>query len=271
MFYTVYRTTNLVNGSKYYGCHKTDNPNDDYLGSGKWLLRAIAKYGRENFVKEILAIFDNPQQAFDLEREIIDRELGLPGCYNLKRGGEGGYDFINASGKSGAVQGGRAARKKIDNRKKIDPEFCARMEEVSRKNLLNFQKSERGRVVSRINLKKATEAAATKWKEGRGEETRRSLSESQLGEKNSQFGSRWIHKGSEILKVRKGEISGYLEQGWKLGTKLKIKKEKKLRLIFCKNCKNLFAAPCSESMFCSKRCNAVFYHKIGNLKAPFLW
>jgi hypothetical protein len=45
VFHTVYRTTNLVNGKFYIGVHKTDDPNDGYLGSGKLIGRAFQKYG----------------------------------------------------------------------------------------------------------------------------------------------------------------------------------------------------------------------------------
>ena len=51
MFYTVYKTTNLVNNKIYIGVHKTSKPNDTYIGSGKILADAILKYGKENFVK----------------------------------------------------------------------------------------------------------------------------------------------------------------------------------------------------------------------------
>jgi len=46
----IYKVTNKVNGKIYVGkdsCFK-----DGYLGSGKAILRAIAKYGRDNFVRE---------------------------------------------------------------------------------------------------------------------------------------------------------------------------------------------------------------------------
>lgn len=58
-YFTIYKTTNLCNGKYYIGQHRTNNVNDDYLGSGIILKDAIKKYGKNNFKKEILFIFDN--------------------------------------------------------------------------------------------------------------------------------------------------------------------------------------------------------------------
>jgi group I intron endonuclease len=46
--YYIYKTTNNINGKVYIGQRVTSNniENDDYLGSGKLLLKAIAKYGK---------------------------------------------------------------------------------------------------------------------------------------------------------------------------------------------------------------------------------
>ena len=48
----IYLTENLVNGKKYIGKDSKNNP--AYLGSGKYLLKAIKKYGRVNFQKTVL-------------------------------------------------------------------------------------------------------------------------------------------------------------------------------------------------------------------------
>jgi hypothetical protein len=44
--FIVYETTNKINGKIYVGCHKIDDVNDDYLGSGKLLMEDIEKYGK---------------------------------------------------------------------------------------------------------------------------------------------------------------------------------------------------------------------------------
>ena len=59
MIYTVYKITNTINNRYYIGVHKTTNPNDSYYGSGLVIKEAIKKYGKENFIKEILFTFEN--------------------------------------------------------------------------------------------------------------------------------------------------------------------------------------------------------------------
>lgn len=54
MYHIVYLTTNLVNNKIYIGVHSTYDLNDDYLGSGFALKKAINKYGKEKFKREIL-------------------------------------------------------------------------------------------------------------------------------------------------------------------------------------------------------------------------
>ena len=91
-YYYTYQITNLLDKKIYIGTHKTKNLDDGYMGSGKILNRAIDKYGIENFKKDILEYFDTAE-------EIVDEEFLLrEDVYNIRRGGFGGFDYINKSG-----------------------------------------------------------------------------------------------------------------------------------------------------------------------------
>jgi group I intron endonuclease len=61
----VYQTLNLINGKKYIG--KDEYNRDSYLGSGITLKKAINKYGRENFKKEILEYCNDSQHLQERE------------------------------------------------------------------------------------------------------------------------------------------------------------------------------------------------------------
>lgn len=140
--YTVYKTTNLINEHIYIGVHKTDNPNDDYLGSGIILKNAIIKYGAENFKKEILFIFDNIADAYAKEKELVNKEFTLrEDTYNLTTGGSWSvsYKLKPACGKNHWLFGKHLSEKikkrmketlKITNQK---PEIILKRSEASKK------------------------------------------------------------------------------------------------------------------------------------------
>lgn len=91
MYYTIYKITNQINGKYYIGQHVTDNLNDHYLGGGVLLLKAQKKYGRKNFTKEILFVFDNFDDMNNKEIEIVTEEFVKEGDnYNLQLGGAKG-------------------------------------------------------------------------------------------------------------------------------------------------------------------------------------
>ena len=97
-YYTIYKIRNKLNGKIYIGSHKTNDLNDGYMGSGKYLNRAIRKHGVENFEKEIIHIFETSEEMYAKEAEIVNEEfLTTENTYNLKIGGFGGFDFINSS------------------------------------------------------------------------------------------------------------------------------------------------------------------------------
>jgi hypothetical protein len=95
----IYLTRNLINNKIYIGLsakRKEDNPN--YFGSGSLIRAAISKYGKDNFIKEILE--DNVETLELLqEKEIYwikyyrstSRDVG----YNIAVGGTGGDTLSN--------------------------------------------------------------------------------------------------------------------------------------------------------------------------------
>lgn len=95
MFYTIYKTSNKVNGKWYIGYHATEDLNDSYLGSGKNLKKAIKKYGEEAFFKQVLYVFPTKEEALQKEAELVTEYVVKDkNSYNVKEGGEGGWSHI---------------------------------------------------------------------------------------------------------------------------------------------------------------------------------
>jgi group I intron endonuclease len=88
IYYYLYEVTNLVNGKTYIGQHITDDLEDGYMGGGLALGRAIKKYGKENFKKEVLIFARSAESLNLLEMMAVTLEF----CerrdnYNLREGG----------------------------------------------------------------------------------------------------------------------------------------------------------------------------------------
>ena len=94
----VYKTTNLLNGKFYVGKHTKDDPN--YLGSGVILHRAIRKYGRENFKREILCECESEEDLDERERYWINKLDARTKGYNIGQGGSGGDNLTHNPNRS---------------------------------------------------------------------------------------------------------------------------------------------------------------------------
>ena len=100
IYYTIYETTNIVNGFIYIGQHITPNPDDSYLGSGLKLKNAIKKYGRQSFKKKILFVFNSYEEMNKKEAELVTESfLKNNNTYNIVTGGSAGIG-INNKGKT---------------------------------------------------------------------------------------------------------------------------------------------------------------------------
>jgi hypothetical protein len=102
LFFTIYKTVNMINNKEYVGFHKINSLDDiiyktsengsifydGYLGSGKLMKAALIKYGPLNMRQELILVTEDREEAENLEREIVCREWVLSEKnYNLSIGG----------------------------------------------------------------------------------------------------------------------------------------------------------------------------------------
>ena len=116
MFYLIYKITNQINGKTYTGAHTTTNIYDEYYGSGVAITRAIKKYGKQNFTKEIIHYCKSKDEMYKLEEQLV--EVGEH-TYNLTRGGNGGWSHIDSAGDNNPMRRSAETRKKVSESYKI--------------------------------------------------------------------------------------------------------------------------------------------------------
>ena len=205
----LYQITNLINNKIYVGVHKTDNIDDGYMGSGKVIKSAIKKHGIENFRKDILEFFDTYDTALDKESEIVTDEFLLrEDVYNLRRGGTGGFDYINKLPQTTAVRiaNGKKFPKslRIEMAKSHSSRTMSDTHKSGKLSYTYFGDPSRQHFSELSNTEEALAKKKETWKRtGRGR-----------GEKNSQFGKCWITKDLENKKIYKEQLDFYLEAGW---------------------------------------------------------
>jgi hypothetical protein len=227
MFYYLYEIRNNLNGKIYVGVHKTNDMNDGYMGSGKVIRRAIEKYGVENFTKTVLEEFGTAEEMFAKEKEVVNDEFLLrEDVYNLRRGGFGGFEFINKNG--------------LNLFENLSAESQQKHRESGRRSAIRLRDSKRGihglsaedRVKnSKKGIKKLHEVMLEKHgvksffgqlnKLPSFQEKRKQAFADighQQGEKNSQYGTMWITNEIESIKIMKSQP---IPQGWRKGRKIK--------------------------------------------------
>lgn len=208
MFYTVYKITNNIDGKFYIGSHRTNDVNDSYMGSGKYIKRAIEKYGIDNFSKEVLFVFDNADDMFAKEAEIVNLQfLSEENVYNLKVGGFGGWDHENLNSekqKAKNIKGNAKIKWLLEN----DKDFLEKKQKVGSNNFKNAHKMGK---IKYDTFSGKPHSDETKQKIGKANAKRQS------GSGNSQFGTMWITNGVDSKKINKVDT---IPDGWYRGRKL---------------------------------------------------
>lgn len=106
--YLIYKITNLVNGKFYIGQHQTNDLDDGYFGSGLYLKQAIKKYGKENFIFEVLIDLKNEEEMNLLERLVVNEDfIKRDDVYNLQTGGHNGQPSLESRRKNSKAHLGK--------------------------------------------------------------------------------------------------------------------------------------------------------------------
>jgi hypothetical protein len=197
--FTVYKTTCLVNGKIYIGVHKTRDPDDSYLGSGKVLCQAVEKHGRDAFTKEVLFLFDTRKEAYEKERELVHEAfVKRADTYNVMVGGVVGGWYDNHKGEKNSQYG----------------------------TVWVWREGAKPCKIPALELKAA---CASGWIPGRGPQFSRKMGEvcqpSNLeewvlrGPSHPDWGKVWVYRGPERKRVPAPRLACYLTQGWARGMK----------------------------------------------------
>lgn len=206
MYYTIYKTTNLLDGKFYIGMHKTNNLEDGYIGSGKILRRAIKKHGLENFRKDILFVFNTQQDMIDKEIELITEELVKnPASYNLTVGGWGGNRITDSNHRTHSLSHMKEMSVRSQNAIKTDPLVRARHRKTVANNLKTAHASGKIRYDTFTGRYHSDESKEKMSNTRKGTGT---------GEQNSQFGTMWITNGIINKKIK---INMAIPEGFRKG------------------------------------------------------
>lgn len=203
-YYYLYQITNLVNNKIYIGVHKTDNIDDEYMGSGKLLKYAIQKYGIENFKKTILLTFDSVEDMFKAEAEVVTEEfLARTDTYNIRPGGKGGWSIEEQR------LGGRNGIHVLLQKEQTDPIFREKMQQTRSNTFKKLHAAKDPRMRHKSFLGKHHNAE-TKVKIGKANAIK------MLGSGNSQYGKMWICNDftKESITILK---TAPIPTGWRKG------------------------------------------------------
>ena len=202
-YHYLYKTTNVINNKFYVGTHSTNDLNDGYLGSGRYLRRSVSKYGKDKFKIEFLEFFENRVDLMKRENELVNEDLLKdPLCMNLRVGGEGGFT------KKNSLKETLAMNKKLWS----NPDFIERKKKHGSEIFKELHK--KGKIKYGM--------FAGKSHSTQSKNKMRDKAELRIGKMNSQFGTCWIHNNKESKKIKIDKLELHLMDGWIKGRKMKL-------------------------------------------------
>ena len=149
----VYKITCKITGEFYFGSSFYAK-SDYYWGGGRRIRELIAKYGKENFIKEILGEFDDRTIAHQVENQYIEKFRHYEKCLNQ-----------HLDHRFGTYSEESRSKNSVSTRGEKNPMYGKRFSEETR---AKIGAAHRGKIVS--------------------DETRAKLSVAFSGEKNPMYG-----------------------------------------------------------------------------------
>lgn len=160
-FNYVYVTTNLLNRKQYIGSHCTNNIDDSYIGSGRLFLKAVRKYGKCNFIREILEECETAIIAREKERHYIELYNTLdPNGYNLSP--MGGIGFKGATHSQVQLDKMSIWQKGKTYEELYGSEKAAKMKEKQRQKKLGTTTNRKGKGIKQEMIEKYGEIEGLK-------------------------------------------------------------------------------------------------------------
>lgn len=217
----IYLTTCLINKKKYIGRHEHNN-NKNYIGSGTLFSKAVKKYGKENFKREILKEcytlheLEIWEYVYIVKYKTTDRKIG----YNIALGNVNSTEYNPAKLPE--------VREKIKNKikekgglgGKNNPMYGKKWSENKRKQMTEmFIKN------PPMKGKHHSEKTKKQWSKIRkgkdpfinlSFEQKQKIYEKFVGKNNPMYGKRfrWINNG---IRNKRFDLEEKLPKGWKEG------------------------------------------------------
>lgn len=203
----IYITTNMIDGRRYIGQKVFDNRWKYYLGSGVHFTRALKKYDRKNFIRNIVAIAYSQKELNELEKQWINNYNAVNdnSFYNIAKGGQ--YNPWNEKTQEEILE----IRKKISNTlkgRKLSEETKKKLKETSsgrkhtEESKLKMSNAQKGKKLSKETIQKILNSR--KWYKP-SEETKRKIGEKSKGNKYN-LGKKHTDKTKQkISEINKGK------------------------------------------------------------------
>jgi group I intron endonuclease len=218
IYYILYQTTNLVNQKIYVGKHVTKNLDDGYLGSGKLLMKAINRYGIENFNRIVLLECHSLEELNQAEANLVTPEfVARDDTYNIALGGGGGWYHVNIDDRPDNKFRGRSHSN--ESKQKISQKMRGRKYPYKKRDLTEE---------ARKKIGEASRKRLTGIK--RSEETKRKISEAQqnkilsattLEKLQHNIAIARQHKPATVSNETKMRVSESLKKAWAEGKRQK--------------------------------------------------